>query len=113
MADEPENLTLKLLRELRSEMREGFEKAFGELADLRGSVSELHRSVSRLEGSVFKLEEGVSELQHEVAAMRIDQGRTNELLEQVHKTQQNHGARLNVIDGRLAIIEERTGLVKA
>ena len=45
--------------------------------------------------------------------MRADQGRTNELLEQVHKTQQNHGVRLNAIDGRLAIIEERTGLVKA
>jgi len=41
MAEEPENLTLKLLRELRAEMREGFEKAFGELAALRGSMSEL------------------------------------------------------------------------
>jgi hypothetical protein len=35
------------------------------------------------------------------------------LLEQVRKTQQNHGARLNAIDGRLAIIEERVGLGKA
>jgi hypothetical protein len=52
MADEPENLTLKLLREMRSEMREGF-------AELRGSVSEL---------------------QVAVAAIRADQGRTNELL---------------------------------
>ena len=99
MADEPENLTLKLLREICGEMREGFEKAFGDLAALRKDTSEIQGAVS--------------ELQHEVAAMRVDQGRTNELLEQVHKTQQNHGVRLNAIDGRLAIIEERTGLVKA
>ena len=63
MADEPEHLTLKILRE----MREGFERAFGDLAELRGSVSEL---------------------QVAAAAIRADQGRTNELLEQVHKTQQ-------------------------
>ena len=99
MADEPENLTLKLLREIRGEMREGFEKAFGDLAELRGSVSELRGSVS--------------DLQHEVAAMRVDQGRTNELLEKVHDTQQNHGARLNAIEGRLALIEKHAGMVKA
>ena len=85
MADEPENLTLVMLREIRAEMREGFTKAFDDLA----------------------------ELQHEVAAMRVDQGRANELLEQIAETQRNYGGRLNVIDGRLAIIEKRVGLVEA
>ena len=55
----------------------------------------------------------LSELQIAVSAIRADQGRTNELLEQVHKTQQNHGARLNAIDGRLGLIEQHTGMVKA
>jgi uncharacterized protein (DUF3084 family) len=55
----------------------------------------------------------ISELQHEFAAMRADQGRTNELLEQVHETQKNQGARLNAIDGRLALIEKHTGMVHA
>jgi hypothetical protein len=91
MTDEPESHTLRLLREMRSEMREGFEKAFGELAELRGSVSELQVSV---------------------AAMRADQNRANEILEQVHEVQKNQGARLNVIDGRLAIIEKHIGLVE-
>ena len=54
----------------------------------------------------------ISDLQHEVAAMRVDQRRTNELLEKVHEIQQNQGARLNAIDGRLALIEKHTGLVK-
>lgn len=67
MADEPENLTMRLLQEIRSEMREGFEKAFGDLAALR-------KDTSGLQGAV-------SELQHEVAAMRVDQRRANELLE--------------------------------
>jgi hypothetical protein len=53
-----------------------------------------------------KLAADVSELQVSVEAIRTDQGRTNE-------TQQNHGARLNAIDGRLALIEQHTGLVKA
>jgi hypothetical protein len=99
MADEPENLTLHLLREIRSEVREGFTKVFDDLAEMRGSVSELRDSVS--------------DLQVSVAAMRADQGRANELLEQVHEVQKNQGARLNVIDGRLAIIEKHIGLVEA
>ena len=35
------------------------------------------------------------------------------LLEKINEIQQNNGARLNAIDGRLAIIEKHTGLVKA
>ena len=33
--------------------------------------------------------------------------------ENVHETQQNHGYRLNAIDGRLALIEKHTGMIKA
>jgi chromosome segregation ATPase len=99
MADEPENLTIRLLQEMRSDMREGFEKAFGDLAELRKDMSEM---------------------QHEVAAMRVDQRRTNEtlehhseILEKLAETQANQGARINAIDGRLALIEKHTGMVKA
>jgi hypothetical protein len=84
MAEEPENLTLKLLRELRAEMREGFEKAFGELAALRGSMSEL---------------------QIAVAATRADVGIIKQDVEKIGEIQANQGARLNAIDGRLGIIE--------
>jgi hypothetical protein len=45
--------------------------------------------------------------------MRTDQSRATDLLEKIYETQQNHGTRLNAIDGRLAIIEKHTGLVKA
>jgi chromosome segregation ATPase len=99
MTDEPENLTLALLREIRGEMREGFEKAFGDLAELRGSVSQLQGSVS--------------ELQVAVAALSVDLKETKKTVEQVHETQKNQGARLNAIDGRLALIEKHTGMVQA
>jgi len=86
MTDEPENHTLHLLREIRSETREGFTKVFDDLAELR----EQTRLIPQLVKDVSELQSSVSELQHEVGAMRVDQGRTNELLEKVHKTPQNH-----------------------
>ena len=39
-------------------------------------------------------------------------GHHSELLGKLYEIQQNNGARLNVIDGRLAIIEKHTGLVR-
>jgi hypothetical protein len=84
MTDEPENLTLKMLREIREQTK-----------------------------LIPQLVKDVSELQITIAAMRADQTRANELLEKVHETQQNQGARLNAIDGRLALIEKHTGMVKA
>ncbi len=84
MADEPENMTLRLLREMRDEA-----------ASFRAEVN----------GRFDKLE-------FEVAAMRADQGRMVITLETLHEGQQIQGSRLNVIDGRLAQIEKHVGLVK-
>ena len=84
MADEPENMTLRLLREMRDEA-----------ASFRAEVN----------GRFDKLE-------FEVAAMRADQGRMVTTLETLHEGQQIQGSRLNVIDGRLAQIEKHVGLVK-
>ena len=55
----------------------------------------------------------LSEMEVALAAMRADQTRAATLLEEIYETQRNHGGRLNVIDGRLAIIEKHAGLVKA
>jgi hypothetical protein len=80
-----------------------------ETVDIRFVSEQLKRVLDQL----GTMQGSISEIQVAIGAIRTDQGRTNELLEQVRKTQQNHGARLNAIDGRLAIIEERVGLVKA
>jgi outer membrane murein-binding lipoprotein Lpp len=119
MAEEPENHTLRLLREMREEMKEIrvqtnlIPKLAGDVAGLGSDVSELRFDVSELRSGVSELRSDVSELQIAVAAMRADQTRANELLETVTETQKNQGMRLNAIDGRLALIEKHSGLVKA
>ena len=60
-----------------------------------------------------KVEAAVSEMQIALAATRVDVGAIKADVEAMRETQQSQGARLNVIDGRLAIIEKHTGLVKA
>lgn len=59
MADQTENLTLRLLQEMRAEMRDGFEKAAAETgrvyADLKGDVAALRVDLSRVDTSVAKV----------------------------------------------------------
>jgi hypothetical protein len=102
MADEPENLTLVLLREIRAEqaaMREDMKEVRAEqhaLASLLGKVSDAVTAVAQTQD-------------HHSQVL----ARHSELLGQVIETQQSHGGRLNAIESRLAIIEKHTGLVKA
>ena len=106
MGDEPENLTLKIFRELRAEMREGFEKARAERAEMRAEQQSLARLVGKVTDAVTQI--ATTQDHHgEVLA------RHSEVLGKLYEIQLNNGARLNVIEGRLAIIEKHTGLVKA
>ncbi len=95
MADEPENLTLVLLREIRAEQER--------LAIMLGKVTDAVTEVA------------ATQSHHSAVLGRHSEILTHhsELLEKINETQQNYGARLNAIDGRLAIIERHTGLVKA
>lgn len=95
MADEPESLTLVLLREIRAEqsaMREDFATVRTDVAGLKSAVEAVHAE------------------QHALASLI---GKVVDAVQEVAEQQRNHGARLNTIDGRLAIIEKRTGLVGA
>jgi hypothetical protein len=95
MADEPENLTLKLLREIRAEQER--------LASMLGKVTDAVTQIATTQDHHTEvLTRHSAILEHH-----------SELLGKLYETQQNNGARLNVIDGRLAIIEKHTGLVKA
>ncbi len=55
----------------------------------------------------------LSEMEVAMAATRTDLAIVKDTVEKIYEIEQNHGARLNAIDGRLAIIEKHTGLVKA
>ena len=88
MTDEPENLTLKLLREMRAEQER--------LTSMLGKVTDAVTQIARTQDH-----------HGEVLARHSD------LLGQILETQQSYGGRLNVIDGRLALLEKHAGMVKA
>jgi hypothetical protein len=55
----------------------------------------------------------LGEMQIALAATRADFAIVKGDVSTIRETLQNQGARLNAIDGRLALIEKHTGLVKA
>jgi hypothetical protein len=99
MNDEPQNLTLRLLREMREETNRRFDEVNRRFDGMHGE----QESIAALLGKVVDA----------VTAIAATQERHSELLGKLYEIQLNNGARLNAIDGRLAIIEKHTGLVKA
>lgn len=85
MSEEPENHTLRLLREMREENKERFDRLEAE-----------SKTQSALLGKVIDAVTELAKGQEKIAA-----------------AQQTHGSRLNTIDARLADIEREVGLVKA
>jgi chromosome segregation ATPase len=96
MADEPENVDLRFLAEQGK-------RILAELAEARAEVRAEQHALASLLGKV-------SDAVTEIAKV---QERHSEILGKLVEIQANQGARLNVIEGRLAIIEKHTGLVKA
>jgi hypothetical protein len=47
MADEPENLTLVLLREMRAEMREGFAELRGQIVEMKAEIVDMQAGDAR------------------------------------------------------------------
>jgi hypothetical protein len=98
-ADEPESHTIRLLREMREEIKQGFTESGNRLDSMDHRLDSMDQRLTEIEVSL--------------AAARADQTRANGLLETVADVQKNQGARLNVIEGRLALIEKHTGMVNA
>ena len=74
---------------------------------------EMRAELSEVRVQIGELQAGQHEMQIALAATRVDVAAIKADVEIIRETQQNQGARLNVIEGRLAIIEKHTGLVKA
>ena len=102
MADEPENMTLRLLREIRDK-QDRFEAEQERFASLLGKVADAVTAIAATQDHHSEvLTRHSAILEHH-----------SELLGKLYEIQQNNGARLNAIEGRLAIIEKHTGLVQA
>jgi hypothetical protein len=104
MAEEeiPENIDLRFIARQQA-------RILAKLAEMRGDFAGVREHTQR----VPPLRADDSEPQHAMAATRADPAIVKDTVENIYESQQNHGARLNVIDGRLAIIEKHTGLVEA
>jgi hypothetical protein len=60
MADEPENLTIRLLQELRADMQKGFAEMKGELAAVRGELKSFRDDVAATDSENAKILETIT-----------------------------------------------------
>jgi DNA-directed RNA polymerase alpha subunit len=111
MADEgiPESIDLRFIANQTARILCENTRIFRELAEMREEFAGMGEQTKHIPA----LQADVSELQLSMAATRADLAIVKATVEKIYESQQNHGARLNVIDGRLPIIEKHTGLVKA
>jgi len=72
MADEPENLTLKLLREMRAENRERHEKLEARLAKIEDGLASVKTDTSQIAAEVARLGVQAEDIKAEVLACRAD-----------------------------------------
>lgn len=102
MTDEPDNLTLKLLREIRAEQ-----------AAMREDISSLRDDMKAARSELAEARAERGEMRAEQQSFARLLGKVSDAVTEIAEIQANQGGRLNMIDGRLAIIEKRIGLVQA
>ena len=92
MADEPENHTIRLLQEMRAEMKERFDKSDAAIAELQGAVTELQVAVAATRADLGIVKDDVGALKESAHIIEHD---------------------ISGIKMRVERIERHTGLVKA
>jgi uncharacterized coiled-coil protein SlyX len=118
MADGVENHTLRLLQEMRTEMRQGF----GEMREGFRCVDERFMAVDQrldkveqrldgLESRVHTVEGSLVKVIDSVTGIAKVQEKHSALLIDLVEAGQITGSRLNAVEGRLARIEKQAGFV--
>ncbi len=84
MAEEPENHTIRLLQEMRAEMKERFDKSDAAIAELQGAVTELQVAVAatRADLSIVKddvgaLKESAHIIEHDISGIKCGLSASN------------------------------------
>lgn len=97
MAQEPDNLVLQLLRDMRSDMAEGFSDLRSEIKSLRADVaSDLHTLDSKVEKTRKELSEQVVGLRRAVV--------------EYHSSAVGHGVLFSEIEERVRRLEKHLNL---
>ena len=88
-------------------------RILAELAEARAERAEMRAELGEVRAEQHALASLLGKVSDAVTEIAKVQERHSEILGKLVEIQANQGARLNVIEGRLAIIEKHTGLVKA
>jgi hypothetical protein len=88
-------------------------RILAELAEARTERAEIRAELADVRAEQHALASLLGKVSDAVTAVARTQERHSELLEKLAEIQANQGGRLNIIEGRLAIIEKHVGLVKA
>ncbi len=125
MADDVENHTLRLLQEMRAEMRDGQAEMRNELSATRTEMREGFAEVRHeLAATRTEMREGLAEVRQRLSTVEGSLGKVIDAVTEVAKIQEKHsvvlielaeseriaGARLNALEARLGRIESKTGL---
>ena len=117
MAEDIENHTLRLLQEMRGEMREGF-------AEMRERLDGVEQRLDRVEQRLDGVEQRLDGVERRLGVVEGTLGKVIDAVTEVAKVQEKHsgllvelvesdriaGARLNAVEARLGRIENKTVL---
>lgn len=70
MADDPENLTLRLLQEMRAEMKARFDAIESAIGDLRVDVKEVSLATSLLEVRMGKVSDRLDRIEKHIGLVK-------------------------------------------
>jgi hypothetical protein len=110
MADDVENHTLRLLQEMRGEMREGFAGLHQRVDAVEQRLDAMEQRLGAMEQRQGVVEGSLGKVIDAVTEMAKVQERHSSLLLELVESNRISGARLNAMEARLGRIESKTGL---
>jgi chromosome segregation ATPase len=120
MADDVENHTVRLLQEMRAEMREGFVRLDGRLsaveqriATVEQRITDVEQRLGGLENRASTIEGALNKVIGAVTEIAKVQEKHSALLMELVESDRIAGSRLNAVEARLGRIEKQMGFTLA
>jgi hypothetical protein len=111
MADDVENHTLRVLQEMRTEMREGFRRVDERFTGVDQRLDKLESRAQSLEARQLSVEGSLSKVIDAVTEIAKVQERHSRILAELVETGRIAGGCLNALEARLGRIETQAGFV--
>jgi hypothetical protein len=111
MADDIENHTLRLLQEMRTEMRQGFARVDERFTAVDQRLDKLESRAQSLETRQLSVEGSLSKVIDAVTEIAKVQERHSRSLAELVEAGRITGGRLNALEARLGRVETQAGFV--